>query len=127
VTTTLSLSEQKSEENFDLALLSSLEIDVVPHLGDARVPDELVAQLSRVLQKGSRVYESLSSSPSSSTGTSFEKVEWEVNERELSYGATDQGPLVPRERFSYWCIDLLFLICSDTAQGRLCVRERFAA
>jgi hypothetical protein len=40
---------------------------------------------------------------------------------EMSYselGLTDFGNMVPRERFSYWCFDLLFLICSDVTRGR---------
>jgi hypothetical protein len=32
-------------------------------------------------------------------------------------GKTDIGTLVPRGRFSYWCFDLLFLICSDATTG----------
>jgi hypothetical protein len=32
-------------------------------------------------------------------------------------GSTDFGNMVPRERFSYWCFDLLFLICSDVTRG----------
>jgi len=35
--------------------------------------------------------------------------------------------LLPRERFSYWCLDLLFLICSDTAQDQEPLRRRIAA
>jgi hypothetical protein len=32
-----SLEDQEVEENFDLSLISSLEIDLVPHLGDTGV------------------------------------------------------------------------------------------
>ena len=49
---TFSLEVQEAEENFDLALVASLEIDVVPHLGGPRVPDSLVSQLGRILQSG---------------------------------------------------------------------------
>ena len=40
----------------------------------------------------------------------------------IGMGTTSSGRFVPRERFSYWCFDLLFLICSDISQGapRLC-------
>jgi len=34
---------------------------------------------------------------------------------------------LPRERFSYWCFDLLFLICSDTAKDREPSRRRVAS
>jgi hypothetical protein len=42
----------------------------------------------------------------------YEKIDFE-----REYGSTDSGPLTARERFSYWCFDLLFLICSDTTKG----------
>jgi hypothetical protein len=35
-------------------------------------------------------------------------------------GSTAPARGVSRERFSYWCLDLLFLICSDTSKGRVC-------
>lgn len=34
-------------------------------------------------------------------------------------GAVRNGGGVFRERFSYWCFDLSFLICSDTSRGKL--------
>ncbi|PPQ86976.1 hypothetical protein CVT25_009984 [Psilocybe cyanescens] len=46
---TFPLEVQESEENFDLALIASLEIDVVPHLAISRVPDVLIAQLGKIL------------------------------------------------------------------------------
>jgi hypothetical protein len=130
-----SLEAQEAEENFDLALIGALEIDVVPHLGDTRIPDSLVSQLARVLHQGSQLYESdpesedsRSASPAlpdtlttgkvvtrkSRGSQEYEKVRLE---REYDLGSTDSGSLVPRERFSYWCFDLLFLICSNTTKG----------
>jgi hypothetical protein len=50
------LEDQEAEENYDLALISSLEIDLVPHLGGPRVPDNLIGQLSKVLHQGSQLY-----------------------------------------------------------------------
>ena len=35
----LPLDEQEAEENFDLSLIAALEIDVVPYIGEACVPD----------------------------------------------------------------------------------------
>lgn len=32
-------------------------------------------------------------------------------------GTTVGVPTIPRERFSYWCFDLLFVVCSRTAEG----------
>jgi hypothetical protein len=97
---------QEAEESFDLSLIAALEIDVVPHLGDVRVPDSLVLQLARVLQQGSQIRVedadagAYASPPSTPTGE---------ERRERTYAL--------RERFAYWCFDLLFLVCSDTAKG----------
>ncbi|KAF8198188.1 hypothetical protein K438DRAFT_1823993 [Mycena galopus ATCC 62051] len=123
------LQKQEEEENFDLALIGALEIDVVPHLGDKRVPDALVGQLAKVLQQGSRLYESeLGSNPhspvSSSGSREFEKIEMDG---QYENGSTQSGTLVPRERFSYWSFDLLFLICSNTTKDQEPSRRRLAA
>ncbi|KAF9033039.1 hypothetical protein BDZ89DRAFT_1036881 [Hymenopellis radicata] len=124
------LDVQEAEENFDLALISSLEIDVVPHFGDSRLPDILVAQLAKILQRGSRLYESegrglsRSGSPVGSLRNSQDYVKVDVS---VGHGSTDSGLLLPRERFSYWCFDLLFLICSDTTKDQEQSRKRLAA
>ncbi|KAH9475059.1 Protein MON2-like protein [Psilocybe cubensis] len=158
-----SLDVQEAEENFDLALIASLEIDVVPHLGGPRVPDVLVAQLGKILLQGSKIYrvEDSEMSPMTSRPSSFSsvsstadvpslsmrrgststdatspavsispplkviKVDVDVNYPDL--GTTDFGNLVPRERFSYWCFDLLFLICSDVTRDQEQSRRRLAA
>ncbi|KAH7886558.1 hypothetical protein F5I97DRAFT_1868110 [Phlebopus sp. FC_14] len=132
----LSLEEQEAEENFDLALISSLEIDLVPHLGHPRVPDYLVAQLAKVLHQGSQLYKpaidaSRPASPPIDDGTrsgnswrdsrEFEKLDIE------SLGTTATGEVVPRERFSFWCFDLLFLICSSITNDQEPSRKRVAA
>lgn len=114
---------QEAEENFDLALISSLEIDVLPYIGDSRVPDPLIRQLSKVLQQGSALYESDSKSSASSspiTEALRQPGEFGFGKGGLpegSYGSTDLGTPLPRERFSYWCLDLLFLMCSDFCKG----------
>lgn len=117
----LSLAEQEAEENFDLALLATLEIDVIPSLGaDSRIPDRLVGSLAKCLERASLITDdsgivvrdsnSLSQADSSSH---------DVEKTGHMTGTTHQPSLVPRERFSYWCLDLLFLICSDVAKGTI--------
>lgn len=139
------LDVQETEENFDLSLVASLEIDVVPHLGGSRIPDNLVATLGKILQKGSKIYEdeqvasSRSSSASDDTAPSppsssesqpkngaslanpgspskLQGIALDMHYSDI--GSTDFGTLLPRERFSYWCFDLLFLICSDVTKGK---------
>ncbi|KAK7030884.1 Endocytosis and vacuole integrity protein [Paramarasmius palmivorus] len=135
------LHVQEEEENFDLALIGSLEIDVIPHIGDLRVPDSVIAQLSQMLSQGSRLYDSDygvydrsrsrtpdngSNDTNSSRHSSKEFVKVDI-ERHLGHGSTSLGALLPRERFSYWCFDLLFLICSDTTKDQEHSRKRLAA
>jgi hypothetical protein len=44
---TFPLDEQEAEENLDLALIASLESDVLPDLDGPRIPDDLVSQLGK--------------------------------------------------------------------------------
>ncbi|KAF6747528.1 hypothetical protein DFP72DRAFT_604758 [Ephemerocybe angulata] len=135
------LDVQTAEENFDLSLIASLEIDVIPHIGDSRVPDALVSRLGKILQLGSRLYESeankgprFSASEASSPkvagrrsrSRSSDLTKVDVHE-DYGIGKTEIGSLVPRERFSYWCFDLLFLICSNTTNEKEDSRKRLAA
>ena len=46
---------EQDEENFDQSLSTSLETDVIPCLGDDRVPDDLISQRAKVLQQGSQL------------------------------------------------------------------------
>ncbi|KAL0948488.1 hypothetical protein HGRIS_011055 [Hohenbuehelia grisea] len=120
------LEVQESEENFDLALIASLEIDVLPHFGDPRVPDDLIRQLANVLCKGSCLYE-LDSGDSrpGSPGKDSAQNSFDLSQNGL--GSTDFGLALPRERFSYWCLDLLFLMCSDNCKDQEGPRRRLAA
>ncbi|KAH7925996.1 hypothetical protein BV22DRAFT_1111998 [Leucogyrophana mollusca] len=130
-----SLEVQEAEENFDLALISSLEIDVIPHLGDARVPDYLIAQLAKILHQSSQLYkenseaqrlESPAVNEPSTASSSLDSHDFEKLDLD-SIGSTSTGVLVPRERFSFWCFDLLFLICSNVTNDQATSRKRVAA
>ncbi|KZT05808.1 uncharacterized protein LAESUDRAFT_779842 [Laetiporus sulphureus 93-53] len=122
------LDVQEEEENFDLALLAALEIDVISYLGEACIPDYLILQLARILHQGSRLRDEDNYLPPSPKSISeglgkrlsqeFETIE-RFGDPELAVGSTEAGRALPRERFSYWCFDLLFLICSDTAKELL--------
>ncbi|PIL34637.1 hypothetical protein GSI_03416 [Ganoderma sinense ZZ0214-1] len=137
----LPLDVQEAEENFDLSLVASLEIDVVPYLGEPSIPDYIISQLARVLHQGSRLRstdDDLPPSPSSlpefplpqvakrSSSDQFDKLE-RFGHDSIGVGTTSPGRFLPRERFSYWCFDLLFLICSDTSQDQIPSRRRIAA
>jgi hypothetical protein len=124
VADSFSLEVQESEENFDLALIGALEIDVIPQLGDLRIPDSLVIQLAKVLRYGSRLHDSEEDHSINSNAPSHhrsqESHDFEtVDLHEYGIGSTVSSSSLPRERFSYWCFDLLFLVCSNTAKGIL--------
>lgn len=105
---------------------------MVPYLGDLRIPDSLVCQLGKILHRGSWLYElgrepdplgsrgdaeiSASQVPGGRDLEDYDSVSMESN---YGLGNTESGSLVPRERFSYWCFDLLFLICSNSTTGIL--------
>ena len=100
---------------FDLTLVASLEADVVPHLGDSRTPDSLVEHLARILAQGSKLRSDDDDDdvqimhPAALKGS----VAAVDEEAQLSKGRA----VAARERFAYWCFDLLFLICSDVQKG----------
>lgn len=132
VVETFPIQVQESEEKFDLSLIASLEIDVVPHIGDAHVSDPVISQLSRILKQGSMLFDYRSEPlerPSTAASTRSDasdstRVELDGN---AVVGTTSVPSLLPRERFSYWCFDLLFLICSNTSQDQEQSRRRLAA
>ncbi|KAK2460493.1 hypothetical protein APHAL10511_007499 [Amanita phalloides] len=126
---TFALEVQEAEESFDLSLISALEIDVVPYLGRDRIPDYLVSQLGAILQQGSRLYKSsnrqlsINGNTGHMNGYKIKKME---TDKGLESGTTETGVPVPRERFSYWCFDLLYLVCSNTTKENEPRRRRLA-
>ena len=114
-----SLDTQTQDEEFDGVLLTTLESDVVPHLGDPRLPDTLVSELARLLHRGSQIY-IMDDAPllPVSTLDVMNKVDPSDAIHTLQFGTTELGQLMPRERFSYWCFDLLFLISSSTLDSK---------
>ena len=106
-------------------MIRSLEIDVIPCLGDDRVPDYLITQLAKVLQQGSHLlqHEQDDDPPPTPSNPPQPKTKSAARsskaESEMIVGSTAPIGEISRERFSYWCLDLLFLICSDTSKGKV--------
>ncbi|KAF8754296.1 C-terminal region of Mon2 protein [Rhizoctonia solani] len=96
----LPLDVQDAEENFDLALLSSLEVDVV-HISEAHE------------------YQTMSSP---SLLSNVESESWEDED-----ATTQSMRPVPRERFAYWAFDLLALVCAIVETDHAPERRRVAA
>jgi hypothetical protein len=120
VAATFPLDDQEADENFDFAVISSLEHDVVPHLGDPRLSDEVIVKLGQTLQRGSTIYEAeeVFMSPSTSTSLSLAVESVDIDTRYPELGSSRTGKPAPRERFSYWCLDLLFAVCSCEHKGQ---------
>ena len=125
----MSFSEQEDEENFDQSLITSLETDVIPCLGDDRVPDYLITQLAKVLQQGSQLLQHegdeghpppTPNSPPRPNAKSAARSgkKGKAADGESVVGSTAPVAEVSRERFSYWCLDLLFFVCSDSSKGK---------
>ena len=110
----LSKEEQESEELYDLSVIASLEADIVPLLGESRIPDHVITQLAKVLHQGSRLHDQ-----------DIEELDHRGKSPDKTWmGTTQMAQLLPRERFSYWCFDLLFFVCSDVAKGT-CMDQPF--
>jgi hypothetical protein len=97
----------------------------IPCLSHDQVPDHLVTQLAKILQQGSQLllnesdddeYPPTPSSLTKPDGKSAIRSDKADSER---VGSTAPARGVSREPFSYWCLDLLFLICSDISKGRV--------
>ena len=106
-------------------MIRSLETDVIPCLGDDRVPDYLITQLAKVFQQGSQLLQHEQDdghppTPSNPLQSNTMSAAWSSKtDSETVVGSTARIGEVSRERFSYWCLDLLFLVCSDTLKGKV--------
>ena len=97
---------------------------MVPCLGDDRVPDYLITQLAKILQQGSQLLQDGSGeeylpTPTSAAHPEIRSTTLNSNTENENVGSTVPLLAVSRERFSYWCLDLLFFICSDTTKGMI--------
>ncbi|GAA6023836.1 hypothetical protein JCM11491_006311 [Sporobolomyces phaffii] len=136
-----SLEDLHAEENFDRSLLLSLEQDVVPSVGTARVPDELVKTVGKTLQLASRLYDldlpharharrvaheqSFLRAHDDDGGPAVDELtppptppRFDLDFDRQATGGAVQGTTVEvvevaRERFAYWAFDLLFSLCAD--------------
>ena len=95
---------------------------MVPCLGDDRVPDYLITQLAKILQQGSQLLQDGSGeeyplAPTNATYPEIRSTTLSNKGENDDVGSTVPLLAVSRERFSYWCLDLLFFICSDATKG----------
>ncbi|GAA5871435.1 hypothetical protein JCM3774_005599 [Rhodotorula dairenensis] len=121
----------RKEENFDLSLLVALEQDVWPVLGAAAVPDGLICRLGKAIQLASRLHRLDIPQDEGGADNSAEFLEPQFDpdfDRQAHgrmEGTTVQTVEVQKERFAYWNLDTLFMICDaehvgdDRARGRV--------
>lgn len=102
---------------------------MLPFIGVKLVPDELIRRLAKCVQSASRLYRldlpnSEASTPSEQDDSTFTIKETRFDsdfDRQATgvdmHGTTAEIVGVGRERFGYWCFDLLFLMGSDVVEG----------
>jgi hypothetical protein len=114
---------READEAFDRAWLASLEADIIPHLGKPRISASILEYVARILHEGSRLHEfespTLAAEDSLDQSASKPDRMDRGERRTYEYPTTHGGTLMPREEFSYWCLDLLFGICSSSASSKI--------
>jgi hypothetical protein len=116
----LNASSRQEDEAFDRAWLASLQVDIIPHLGHPQITPSILEYLASILLEGSRLHEFSVARPTrdvpTSDGTTPKLDRLDLGERRaFDVPTTQEGILLPREAFSYWCFDLLFQICSSSS------------
>jgi hypothetical protein len=116
-----------NDQAYDLLLLSTFETSIWPILGDKRTPSALIEQFATVLARASRLYDdsAVHRGPSSGSQSWSRTAPAEADDSSPSLtlmgGTVLELPSSPREVFSFACLDLLILICSD--RGAVCTGE----
>ncbi|PWN32751.1 uncharacterized protein FA14DRAFT_108908, partial [Meira miltonrushii] len=101
----MSVEEQDAEEVFDLILLSTIERNVWPKLGNEYVPQGCIETLVKAIQDTSKM-EGVDN-----------RSQIQEDDKSGKVAGLVAGLKVPREAFAYWCLDLLVLLCSKKASG----------
>lgn len=85
-------SASPDDESFVIGHLTRLRTVVIPRLGDTRVPNRVISQLSEVLSKSSKLYH------------------YDVKS---NGGTTAPGIATTQETLRYWAFDLLVLLATN--------------
>ncbi|KAL7335661.1 Endocytosis and vacuole integrity protein [Mucor circinelloides] len=106
----MKIEELDVDEHFDISVLSVIQNDIVVHMGQPRVPVEVIEKLVSVIRESSRLYyiENINDRSSDIVGTT--------------------GTIVPvmKESFAYASFMTLFSLCSCEKQDNPDVRKRIA-
>lgn len=84
------------------------------------MPDELIRQLAKALQLGSRLYRLDLPEPSANSNVEARfSLDFDEQVKGEMFGTTVEIAENRKERFAYWCLDMLFLVCDgDNGESR---------
>ncbi|KAG8801542.1 hypothetical protein FRC17_006613 [Serendipita sp. 399] len=116
-----SAADDPIDEAFDHIFISVIETHIAAHLGHPRIPDDIIVGFGQVLQEASKIHDAAPDTPPATSDGNSSFLHVSV------IATTVSTNILPRERFSYWCFDLLFLLCSDDATDQEPNRRRVAA
>ncbi|KAJ3055561.1 Endocytosis and vacuole integrity protein, partial [Rhizophlyctis rosea] len=143
---TSSVEELSANEAFDISVLTTVETDILMHIGKSHVPEALIKRLVEIIRRGTKLYSThLEPEPAVGSltvgmGLGAKSKSWTDvgggtdEEEESAEGAavgggertnvTVKSPAlgsdvkpVPREQYALNCFDTLFSICSDAKDG----------
>lgn len=121
----MKIEELDVDEHFDISVLSVIQSDIVVHMGQPRVPIEVIEKLINVIKEISRLYYI----EDTMADKSHHAEENNVGEtKSLKPLASDRssdivgttGTIVPvmKESFAYAALMTLFTLCSREKQGK---------
>lgn len=90
--------EREKQEALDYPLLRMLEGSLLPVLGYPEMSDATLQALAEILHSATRLWKRSADS--------------------------DEVEVLPRERFHYWCFDLLFIVTSRHSIGKSCLDDQ---
>lgn len=118
----MKIEELDVDEHFDISVLNAIQNDIVPHLGQPRVPIEVIEKLVNVIRESSRLYyvEDVMTEKSHEENGRSNKSTILANDRSSDIVGTT-GTIVPvmKESFAYASLMTLFTLCSAEKQGNI--------
>jgi hypothetical protein len=116
----MKIEELDVDEHFDISVLSVIQNDIVVHMGQPRVPIEVIIKLVDVIRESSRLYyvEDVVLQLEDSNEDEGKKTRSLTNDRSSDIVGTT-GTIVPvmKESFAYAALMTLFTLCSAEKQG----------
>lgn len=111
------------DEHFDISVLNMIYTDIMVHMGQPRVPEDIIQKLVDVIRESSRLYyveETVDSETKAVNGIKEEPSRLLTNDRSSDIVGTT-GTIVPvmKETFAYASFMTLFNLCSSENKGKI--------